>query len=175
MADAAVSAECCSGEFFHANDCPMKDPTVLAQRKGSRTETKEQRAACRAAKQVVWLEQRAASRALLRVVPVEAVEQQKQAARTPMPSVPLAVTAVLVDWGRRYGVTPAECEILSLATCGYDHAAIASQRGTAPSTVKNQVLDMLRKVRRASLAAAAVQILSEALAATAVRCDTNVE
>lgn len=57
------------------------------------------------------------------------------------------------------GLTKAEQEVLALLLDGYDTRSIAELRGTAPSTVTNQVASIFKKVGVGSRAELAAKVL----------------
>jgi len=72
-----------------------------------------------------------------------------------------ARNANVSQWTKRYGLTEAETELLALAMRGNAREEIAVERGTSPSTTKNQIRSLLSKTGDRSLALAVSRLLRE--------------
>jgi DNA-binding NarL/FixJ family response regulator len=68
---------------------------------------------------------------------------------------------VVREWGRRYGLTQAEADVLERAALGVDRPAVAAERGTSELTVKRQVANILRRSQDSSLQGAVARLLRE--------------
>ena len=73
--------------------------------------------------------------------------------------------AVMASWVERYGLTPAEEQILALAIDGVPRLEIAARRAVTVSTLKKQVQSLLARTGDATLESAANRALRAALQA----------
>ena len=71
--------------------------------------------------------------------------------------------AVMASWVERYGLTPAEEQILALAIDGVPRLEIAARRDVTLSTLKKQVQSLLARTGDATLESAANRALRAAL------------
>jgi DNA-binding NarL/FixJ family response regulator len=71
--------------------------------------------------------------------------------------------SVLATWVARYGLTPAEEQVLAMAIDGYPRNEIAARRNVTPSTLKKQVQSLLAKTGDATLESATNRALRAAL------------
>lgn len=71
--------------------------------------------------------------------------------------------AVMASWVERYGLTPAEEQILALAIDGVPRLEIAARRDVTVSTLKKQVQSLLARTGDATLESAANRALRAAL------------
>jgi DNA-binding NarL/FixJ family response regulator len=96
--------------------------------------------------------------------PVEACQLELFAARA---TGAARQTAKLEDyvsrWARRYALSPAEIDVLTLAANGMSRSELHSERGVASSTVKKQVNRLLGKTGDATLDIAVARLLRELL------------
>lgn len=78
--------------------------------------------------------------------------------------IPTPIEEVLNEWVSKYGLTPAEREVL-YSTCEgvYTLAALAKLRDTTPSTVKTQCRDIILKTGDKRITHAALRVSREAL------------
>jgi DNA-binding NarL/FixJ family response regulator len=67
--------------------------------------------------------------------------------------------AVVDEWAVAYGLTSSEIEILQRAVSGASRDEITETRGTAESTVKKHISNLLRKTRDPSLVMAVHRVL----------------
>jgi DNA-binding NarL/FixJ family response regulator len=64
-------------------------------------------------------------------------------------------------WAVEYGLSAAQVDILTRAALGATRSEIARARGTSPTTVKTQAIELLRRTRDSSFQAALVRLLRE--------------
>jgi len=74
-----------------------------------------------------------------------------------------SLRAILASWVVRYGLTPAEEQILALAIDGVPRLEIAARRSVAISTLKKQVQSLLARTGDATLESAANRVLRAAV------------
>ncbi len=80
----------------------------------------------------------------------------------------MTIAEALARWVIRYGLTLAEETILESNARGVPRSHLAQLRGVAPSTIKKQCQNLLRRTGDASLDAACVRLLREAVDGTPV-------
>ncbi len=77
---------------------------------------------------------------------------------------PTPIEDALGDWQTRYGLTPAEREVLFVVATGtYSLAAVARDRETTLATVKAQTSDICKKTGDRRITHAALRLNQEAL------------
>jgi DNA-binding NarL/FixJ family response regulator len=99
---------------------------------------------------------RLGARYLVKPVPVADIERFAR-------SVPLAsrLASAAHAWADRYGLTPAEMDVLLRAAAGEDRETIARQRNSSLATVKSHIARVLEKTRDVGLLEAANRLLRE--------------